>query len=234
MKTGLVLLLPITLIVAACSGATAAANPASSASPVTSTVPAAAEPTPTATPTATPTPTPTPEPTATPTATPTPDPAAEEAQACSDVVGGDIEALSQNLRAVLLQGEDAKHKTFASAKKAAKKPTFKTFFRNAETYDAETVYFKGEVVQALYDQPWGGACGEFDGTATILRVSVTYSGYGFWKDPIYVVYLGSKRVIEDDVVEMVGQGAGITSYESTLGGTITVPSMVVRKWMVIQ
>jgi hypothetical protein len=133
---------------------------------------------------------------------------------------------------------DNRYKTFNDAKAAAKKPSYKDFFRNNEAYETKNVYLRGEVIQALYDEPWGGydctsMSPTLDGTATVLRVNVTRDSYGFYSDTVYVEYLGTKRILEDDVIAFVGYANGLKTYDSILGGSITIPSVVVGKWLVI-
>ncbi|MEO8230193.1 MAG: hypothetical protein ABI628_10585 [Chloroflexota bacterium] len=71
-----------------------------------------------------------------------------------------------------------------------------------------------------------------------LRVDITKDAYGYYDDTVYddtvyVVDLASKRILEDDIVEFVGAGSGLKSYESTRGATVTIPSVVVGKYLVI-
>ena len=61
-----------------------------------------------------------------------------------------------------------------------------------------------------------------------LRVAVN-SNY----DRVIFVYyspeLLSKRVLEDDIITLYGTSQGLYSYESTMGGKITIPLVEVEK-----
>lgn len=90
-------------------------------------------------------------------------------------------------------------------------------FRDAEKYRGKFIKFKGEVIQVL------GDAGEWN-----LRVNVTdKSSYGvsLWDDTIFVFSYSNKRVIEDDIIEFVGRGDGTQTYESALGGEVTIPAV---------
>ena len=49
---------------------------------------------------------------------------------------------------------------------------------------------------------------------------------------IYGVYdssIVSSRVLEDDNITIMGLSAGLLTYQSTMGGEITIPSMLIEK-----
>lgn len=173
-------------------------------------------------------------------ATPRPTMAAVIVETSAPCGGDDLTAMLEALQAGLLRSDlDDHYTTLADAKADALKVPYKTLFRDAETYDGEALYLEGEVIQTLYDQPFGDYCPDLspllDGDATVLRVNVTKDDYGYWSDTVYVVYLGTKvRVIEDDIVAFVGQGIGLVTYESTLGGSVTIPSVLVGKLLAIR
>ena len=50
----------------------------------------------------------------------------------------------------------------------------------------------------------------------------------FWKDTILLFVIGetSQRILEDDLISFVGAAAGLHTYETILGGEVTVPSVV--------
>ena len=54
-------------------------------------------------------------------------------------------------------------------------------------------------------------------------MNVTDNGF-FWDDTIYVHYSGS-RLLEDDIIEFIGTVKGLITYESVLGGNITIPEV---------
>lgn len=86
--------------------------------------------------------------------------------------------------------------------------------RNPDQYKDKKVKFTGEVIQVMEDS----------GIYT-LRVNVTQTSWGY-DDTIMVYYIaseGSPRILEDDVITLYGTMGGMTSYESVLGATITLP-----------
>jgi hypothetical protein len=97
---------------------------------------------------------------------------------------------------------------------SATKVSYKELFRNSDKYLLDAVYFKGEVIQVLDDG---------SGSYT-LRVNVTKGEYGWWDDTVLLQYEGD-RVLVDDIVDFVGISTGPYTYESVLGGDITVPAI---------
>ena len=95
--------------------------------------------------------------------------------------------------------------------------TYDQLARNPEDYKAEKVKFKGKVLQVI----------EGDDEIQIrLAVNSNYDtvilcGY----DPDIV----SSRILEDDIITVYGTSIGTISYQSTMGGKITIPAMYVDK-----
>lgn len=88
--------------------------------------------------------------------------------------------------------------------------------RNPDQYDGAKVKFTGEVIQVMEDS----------GLYT-LRVDVTKTSWGY-DDTVLVHYVasdGAPRILEDDVITLYGTMGGMTSYESVMGATITLPVM---------
>lgn len=106
--------------------------------------------------------------------------------------------------------------SFVDAFQAAKKVRYRELFRNSEKYEYETIAFRGEIIQVLDDG---------SGTYT-LRINVTKGDYGFWDDTVLVLYEG-KRFLEDDIVAFYGTYTGPYTYESVMGGDITIPGFIV-------
>lgn len=93
--------------------------------------------------------------------------------------------------------------------------TYDQLARTPDDYIGSLVKFKGKVVQVM----------EGDGT-TELRVAVKSD----YDKIIYVFYDSSivtTRVLEDDTITIMGMSTGLLSYESTMGGVITIPSIAV-------
>lgn len=95
--------------------------------------------------------------------------------------------------------------------------TYSQVARNPDDYILKLGKFKGKVVQVL----------EGD-THNNLRVAVG----GNYDNMLLVEYdpsILSQRVLENDQVTIYGTNMGIYSYESTLGATISIPSMLADK-----
>lgn len=95
--------------------------------------------------------------------------------------------------------------------------SYKDLARNPKDYIAKKVKFKGKVVQVM----------EGDGEVQI-RLAVS----GDYNNIIYCVYDSSivtSRVLEDDYITVMGLSSDLITYSSTIGGEITIPSMVVQK-----
>lgn len=87
--------------------------------------------------------------------------------------------------------------------------------RKPNDYIGKKVKFKGKVVQVI----------EGDGE-TQLRIAVDSD----YDKIIYVYYdssIVSSRVLEDDKITIMGVSQGLISYESTMGGVITIPCISV-------
>lgn len=110
--------------------------------------------------------------------------------------------------------------TFQEVTQTAKRVHWEELYRNNETYLDELVYLKGEVIQVIAD-------GNNDRYQ--LRVAVAESDRGYSSDEvIFVRYEGPERLLQDDVVEIVGTVEGLHTYFS-LGGPITIPEITDAK-----
>ena len=92
--------------------------------------------------------------------------------------------------------------------------------RHPNDYDGELLTFSGEVAQVI----------EGDGM-TELRIAVD----GDYDDIIYGIYdnrILDSRLLEDDKIQFYGESCGIISYQSTLGATISIPSMSIYKILI--
>ena len=89
--------------------------------------------------------------------------------------------------------------------------------RNPEAYRGQRAVFTGEVIQVMESTFYSA-----------YRVNVTRGDYGLWTDTIYVVYYGDtsqNRFLEDDIVTLYGELAGLETYDSIFGETITIPRL---------
>lgn len=95
--------------------------------------------------------------------------------------------------------------------------TFDQLARNPDDYNGKKVKFRGKVLQVVEG-----------GSETIIRLA-TKGGYD---DVLYCTYkknIVSSRILEDDKITIYGVSNGTTSYQSTMGGQITIPSITVEK-----
>ena len=99
---------------------------------------------------------------------------------------------------------------------AAENVPYDELFRNSDSYLFEDVYYRGEVIQVL-GEPGGWN----------LRVNVTPGDYGFWDDTVLIEFYGDQRYLEDDIIDFVGTFTGPYTYESVMGGEITVPGILI-------
>lgn len=95
--------------------------------------------------------------------------------------------------------------------------TYEQLARTPDEFKGKKVKFSGKVIQLI----------EGD-TEIQIRLAVDenydtilYCGY----DPSIV----SSRILEDDIITVYGVSVGTISYQSTLGGTITIPGVAVEK-----
>lgn len=105
--------------------------------------------------------------------------------------------------------------TFDEQLAAAENITYEDLFRNSDTHLGRTVYYRGELIQML------GEPGDWQ-----YRINVTPVSFGY-TDTVLVTYTGTDRFLEDDIVDFVGLSAGPFTYESVLGGDVTVPLLFV-------
>ena len=94
---------------------------------------------------------------------------------------------------------------------------YKDIERNPSAYEGLDVRFTGQVIQVSEED---------DGTT--YRICVSKDEYGSYDDPVLVYYereVGETRVLEDDIVTFYGECRGVYTYESVMGGQITVPAV---------
>lgn len=95
--------------------------------------------------------------------------------------------------------------------------TYSQLARTPDDYKGKKAKFSGKVIQVI------------DGDKeTSLRIAVDDNN----KNILFVAYksdITSTRILEDDHVAISGKSSGIYKYTSTLGGQISIPSMLVDK-----
>lgn len=105
--------------------------------------------------------------------------------------------------------------TFQEAIAQAARVSYDDLFRNNGAYIGQKVHFQGKIVQVV----------EGPGDSYDLRVNVTQGQYT-WDDTVYLHYSGP-RLLEDDIIEFVGEVEGLMTYEAVFGNNITIPELVV-------
>ena len=100
--------------------------------------------------------------------------------------------------------------------------------RNPKKYEGQMVKFTGEVIQVQEAQSmW---------YYNVYRIDVTYKGYGYYDDTVYVTYDGygsEERILEDDIVTFYGEYQGLKTYETVMGSSVTIPH-VEAKYIVVK
>lgn len=95
--------------------------------------------------------------------------------------------------------------------------TYDNIARNPDDYIGKKVKFTGKVIQII------------EGDATIqMRFAIDKD----YDQVVFCEYLSSivdSRVLEDDIITIYGISSGTISYQSTMGGQITVPSILVDR-----
>lgn len=95
--------------------------------------------------------------------------------------------------------------------------TYDQLARTPDDYKGKKVKFSGKVIQVI----------EGDGRVNIrLAVNDDYDTVLFCE---YESGIVSSRVLDDDHITIYGTSYGLYSYKSTMGGTITIPAVVVDK-----
>lgn len=95
--------------------------------------------------------------------------------------------------------------------------TYSQLARTPDDYKGKKVKFEGKVVQVM----------QGDGEVQIrLAVNGDYDNivYGTYNENIV-----SSRVLEDDYITIMGLSSGLLTYKSTMGGSITIPSVLIQK-----
>ncbi|MEH7482606.1 toxin regulator [Neobacillus drentensis] len=95
--------------------------------------------------------------------------------------------------------------------------TYNQLARTPDKYIGEKVKFHGKVIQVM----------EGDGVTQIrLAVNDNYDTILFAEFDSTVV---DSRILEDDVITIMGLSTGLITYDSTLGGKISIPGVSIEK-----
>lgn len=111
----------------------------------------------------------------------------------------------------------AKQKAAEEAKGYETGITYDQLARDPDSYETKKVKFYGRVVQVM----------EGD-TSNQIRLAVN-DDYDTILYGEYPKSLTSQRVLEDDMITISGTSEGLLTYSSTMGGDITIPSVMIEK-----
>jgi hypothetical protein len=92
--------------------------------------------------------------------------------------------------------------------------TYEQLARTPDDYKNKKIKFTGRVVQVIEDS-----------TDTQLRLAVDGDSDNMILVDFDPDILNGSRVLEDDLITVSGISLGTTTYESTMGGNITIPAM---------
>lgn len=95
--------------------------------------------------------------------------------------------------------------------------TYDNIARNPDDYIGKKVKFSGKVIQVIEDS----------GTVQIrLAINNDYNQVVLCE---YDSSITDSRVLEDDTITIYGTSAGTITYQSTMGGQITVPGILIQR-----
>ena len=102
---------------------------------------------------------------------------------------------------------------FDELKETSVQIPYDDLLRNNEDHVSKKVWYKGKIIQVIDDGK-----NEYQ-----LRANVTRDG-NFWEDTVFLSYKGP-RLLEDDIIEFIGEVNGLITYEAVFGQSITIPSL---------
>ncbi|MFE6166257.1 hypothetical protein ACFVP8_00135 [Viridibacillus arvi] len=125
-----------------------------------------------------------------------------------------------------LAEKEAKKKAEAKRKQTAitnsKKITFPMLNKAADRYAGKPYYLKGEVVQAMED-----------GNFTVMRINITQDSWG-WTDTVWVEFADVTDAVDGDIVEVYGEIFGKHTYDTAIGGSMTLPGIIAEQVKVLK
>lgn len=95
---------------------------------------------------------------------------------------------------------------------------FKAISRDPDAYEGKNYKFSGKVVQVMEEELE-------DYTYVVMRIATV----GNYDDVVYVSYLrenSESRILEDDRVTVYATCLGLYTYETVIGGSITLPNFL--------
>ncbi|WP_125768109.1 hypothetical protein [Companilactobacillus furfuricola] len=94
--------------------------------------------------------------------------------------------------------------------------TYDSLARTPKEYSGKKVTYNGEVVQVMEDEK-----------LTALRIAINGDSDTIAYCNVPTAILRDNHVLEDDQVTIFGLSSGLITYESAMGGDITIPSIIV-------
>src|SRR5699024_10467969 len=114
----------------------------------------------------------------------------------------------KKLEAEIEEEKDEEERELKEKKKEYSELDFKQLYKNADKHDGELVKYSGKIIQIF----------ESDGS-TELRLGM--GTYG--QDVVYVYYDDETEFVEDDKITVYGEVKGNHTYDTTIGGQVTLP-----------
>lgn len=105
----------------------------------------------------------------------------------------------------------------APKSKVYTKLDYKAVARDPDAHEGDLITFSGKVLQVLES-----------GRSITFRIT----SKGNWDDVVYCSYTAPsdyKRILEDDKVTVYGTCTGIYTYETIMGGSVTIPSCTIDR-----
>jgi hypothetical protein len=91
---------------------------------------------------------------------------------------------------------------------------YKQLSKNADNFAGKKVTYHGQIFQV-----------QEDAGQSVILLSVTDQGYGFWDDNIWVDYNGTIKGGKGDMLTIYGKVTGTKTYETQIGGQTYVPEV---------
>jgi hypothetical protein len=109
--------------------------------------------------------------------------------------------------------------TPADFKASCESVDYASLARNASSYKDKPIAVTGKVMQVISGS---------SSTGTAYLVEITPDGYGYYSDPVYVQISSAQSqqtILEKDIVDVYGTGAGMFSYTTALNVSKSVPAI---------
>ena len=84
--------------------------------------------------------------------------------------------------------------------------------KNPDKYSGRVVHYQGEIFNIKEEKG-----------QTMIQMNVTDKGYDIWSDQVMVIYDGTTKFVDDDIINVYGEIKGNHSYKSAIGAELTVP-----------